>query len=167
MSDASPANITKSRKKSYMLCISKPKNEVVVPWSGYKALNLPASLFANALARNHTAMSNDDNFNGDSLLNKDIPIGERQSSPQVCRMYSPVSQIIPTLIPGCTSLTPVAIHKYPSASNSNPSAIFVGDEGSYFPSLSQIHAKTGAKLTTNNEFNDWKKLAGTSSNRMS
>ena len=43
-------------------------------------------------------------------------------------------------------------------------AILVGDEGSFFPNLTQSHAKKGASVTTKTELSDWKKLAGTTKN---
>ena len=43
-------------------------------------------------------------------------------------------------------------------------AILVGEEGSFFPSLTHSQAKKGAKVTTKTELRDWKKLAGTTKN---
>ena len=40
-------------------------------------------------------------------------------------------------------------------------AILKGEDGSLFPNFIQTHATKGARVTTNNELSDWKKLAGT------
>ena len=103
---------------------------------------------------------------GANLLNNESPMGDKQSSPKVCIIYIPINQIILTLTPAPTPLTPVAIHKYPSANSIKPIAILKGEEGSLFilPNLIQIHATKGAKVTTKIELSDWKKLVGTSKN---
>src|SRR6476620_9876868 len=164
MSDAAPAMNTNSIKNPYNVCISYPKKYVVFPDSGYSALNTPASLLAAAFARNHTAISKDANFNGANLFTSARPIGDKHNSPQVWSAYIPVSQIMLTFIPGPTSFTPKAIHRYPSARRNKPIAILVGEEGSFFPSFNHNHAKKGANETTNIELRDWNQLAGTSSN---
>ena len=87
-----------------------PAKYVVLP-SGYKLLNTPANLLANALAVNHTAINKEANLSGANLLNKESPIGDKQSSPKVCIIYIPINQIILTFTPVPTPFTPVAIHK--------------------------------------------------------
>ena len=84
---------------------------MTLPFSGYRALNTPANLFAKALAVNHTAINKEANLIGANLLKIAKPIGDKQSSPNVCIIYIPINQIILTLIPVPTPFTPVAIHK--------------------------------------------------------
>src|SRR5215212_12198647 len=120
MAEATPAIITNSIKNSCRLCIVYPINDVVFPFSGYKALNTPANLFAAAFAKNHTAINKEANLKGANLFTNDKPIGDKHNSPQVCKKYIPVSHIILTFTEGFTSFTPNAIHKYPSASKNNP-----------------------------------------------
>ena len=83
---------------------------VVLP-SGYSALSTPASLLAAALAKNQTAISKEANLMGANLLTRESPIGDKQSSPHVCKAYMPKSHIMLTFVPTATSFTPKAIHK--------------------------------------------------------
>ena len=48
--------------------------------------------------------------------------------------------------PEAAAFTPNAITKYPKATKANPIAIFMGDEGSRLPSLSQRRENMGAKI---------------------
>src|SRR5688500_7282420 len=89
--EAMPDMITKTMKKSYILVNSKPKSEVVLPSSGYNALKIPASLFAAALARNHTAISKEANLKVANLFTRERPIGDKHNSPHVCKAYIPIS----------------------------------------------------------------------------
>ena len=46
-----------------------------------------------------------------NLATNERPIGDKQSSPHVCKAYIPVNQIMLTLMPAPTFFTPNAIHK--------------------------------------------------------
>ena len=83
---------TNNIKKSYILFIWYPRKDVVFPPDGYKALKTPASLFAAAFARNHTAINKEANFNGASLFTNERPIGDRLNSPHAAA-ESPVIAI--------------------------------------------------------------------------
>src|SRR5574343_1930885 len=104
-SDATPDIITNTMKKSCRFSILKPSNCVVFPASGYKALKTPASLLAAAFAKNQTAIISDANLNGASLFTNDKPMGDKQSSPQVCNAYILVSHKKLTFTPGATLVT--------------------------------------------------------------
>ena len=53
---------------------------------------VPPSLFAAALARNHTPIISDANRTGETFVTYESPIGERQSSPSVWQRYAEQSQ---------------------------------------------------------------------------
>ena len=102
----------------------------VAPSPGYNAPRVPASLLPPALEINQTPIRIDPKRTGASLFTSDKPIGDKQSSPIVCRKYSISSQSILTPPPPEASLTPKAIIRYPRARKKRPSDCFFGEDGS-------------------------------------
>src|SRR6478672_4371475 len=79
-------------------------------------------------------------------------------------MYKPINHHMDTLSPMPNPLTAIAITTYPKATNPNPMAIFLGDDGSSFLAYKnpQTIVIIGAKAITANGFTDWKYEAGIS-----
>lgn len=109
--EAVPLKTINTQKKINKLLISTPKNEgVFAPGAagespapgGIKADNVPANLFAAAFAKNHVPISKEDKRSGANLLTMLKPIGDKQSSPMVCTMYSANSQNIAILVEAST-----------------------------------------------------------------
>ena len=109
--DASPDKITKIKKNSYKLVISKPKNfgTVSSAGSGYKELKIPANLLAAAVDKNHTPINNEANLSGDNFTTIAKPIGDKHNSPMVCNKYKLNNHIMLTLIDGSSPFTPKTI----------------------------------------------------------
>ena len=79
-------------KNSYKLVISNPRKEGFTTGpvmasapavGGINALNVPANLFAAALAKNQVPIINEDKRNGANLETIDKPIGDKHNSPIV------------------------------------------------------------------------------------
>ncbi len=123
--------------------------------SGYNELNKPANLLPVAIAKNQTPIINEVNLAGVNLFTIDNPIGDNQSSPIVCKKYSPVRKIMLAPRAGML-LAPIEINKNPAAKNANPIDIFLGDAGS-IPFLFN-HAQNIVNIGANNMINPALKL---------
>src|SRR5947209_5361165 len=100
-------------------------------------------------------------FGGDSFVTMLSPTGLRQSSPAICRKYKPTSHIGLTRWP-CDSKYFAAgtISKNERLRKKRPIVNLAGLDGSRRPIVSQIHAKIGEKMITNNGSTDWNQLDG-------
>ena len=74
----------------------------------------------------------------------------------VCIIYKPINHHIETFSPSPNPLTAIAITTYPIATNPNPIAIFLGDDGSNFLAYKkpQTIVIIGANAITANGFTD-------------
>src|SRR6185437_6572116 len=126
------------------------------PGVGVKAATEPAILFAAALARNQTPIKSEAKRTGATLVTYDRPTGERQSSPQVWKVYAATSQNGLTRAPVSARVPPMTMNTKPVARSARPSTILSAVEGSRRRRPSDVHiqAKSGAKMRMSNGFTD-------------
>lgn len=109
---------------------------------------------AAAFVRNHILIVCAEKAAGASFVVTDKPTGDRHSSP------STTSRKLRTSQSGLTSASFPCIAGNTIMINDNPAKIIpienlTGVDGWRLPSFIQSHANIGAKMTTNNGFNDW------------
>src|SRR3954468_15853458 len=98
---------------------------------------------------------------GDSFVTMLNPTGLRQSSPHICRKYSPISHHGLTRPFECSNARAAGTtSRNDRLRNASPSVNLSGLDGSMRPRLSQIHAKIGEKMMTKSGSTDWNQLDG-------
>src|SRR6478752_6679900 len=120
---------------------------------------MPASLLPHAAARNQTPSTSPTKPGGASFVMIERPIGDRNSSPTVCRKNSATSHNGLTL-PSAVSRAAGTISKNESPRKAKPSTNLTGLEGCRGPSRSQAKTKIGASRTTKRAFSAWYQADG-------
>src|SRR5581483_9407282 len=105
-------------------------------------------------------MSSEANFAGATFVTYDRPTGERQSSPNVWKVYAHTSHIGLTFTPESACDPPITRNTNPVESSARPSTILSAVDGSRLlrPRYVQSVAKIGAKTRISNGFTDWNQL---------
>src|ERR1051325_9096035 len=87
---------------------------------GINALRVPARLLAAGFAKEQVPINQEEERHGASFDTIERPIGDRQSSPMVCRIYSANNHHIDNFTELSTPFTAMAMTTYPRQSRSRP-----------------------------------------------